>query len=79
MKTKIIFIIILIIFLSGCIESLPTVKQVTSEKTNTKYVGTFDNVDLYQFRLESINATCIGGSGGIGYSRVTLLDCKYEE
>ncbi len=83
MRTKIIdfSLLIVILIISGCVDSPPSLRQTPNiEETNDmKYVGTFDGIYLYQFRLESVNATCIGGAGGIGYSRVDVLDCKYDK
>ena len=79
-KITVISLLIIILIISGCVDSPPTLEKTpnTVESNNMKYVGTFDGIDLYQFRLESINATCIGGTNGMGTARVDVLDCKYD-
>ncbi len=49
-----------------------------TDLTQGKYVATFDGIDLYQYRIDSINATCIGGSKYGAYSTIRILDCKYD-
>jgi hypothetical protein len=81
---KIFFIIaVLFIFLSGCLDPSPTLTNNPDANKNIdggKYIATYDGVDLYQYRIESINATCIGGRYySYGFSSERIFDCEYDK
>jgi len=82
MNKKILYLILiyLIFSLSGCVENNNTITVPKQDLAlNSTYVGTMGSIDLYKFRIESMNATCIGGEE---YPKthfdVAVLDCKYD-
>lgn len=71
-------IIFLILLISGCVQNnnINTVPRQDLAQ-NSIYIGTMGSIDLYQFRIESINATCIYGDSA-SFGGRAVLDCKYD-